>query len=101
MLPFKPRGDDRGVEALAEGLTDEVVTGLSRFSYLRVISPSSTRRYSSELADVHASEGRFVLLHDAGRTEASMDHLKRAVGLFAEIGESPERDPGIWALAAW
>jgi DNA-binding SARP family transcriptional activator/tetratricopeptide (TPR) repeat protein len=42
------------------------------------------------------------MLHDAGRPAASMDHLKRAVALFAEVGEGvPERDPGIWALAAW
>jgi tetratricopeptide (TPR) repeat protein len=42
------------------------------------------------------------LLHDAGRGEDSMAHLKRAVVLFAEIGEgAPEPDPGIWALAAW
>jgi hypothetical protein len=31
-----------------------------------------------------------------------MEHLKRAVALFAEIGDaSTEREPGIWALAAW
>jgi hypothetical protein len=31
-----------------------------------------------------------------------MVHLKRAVTLFAEVGEgAPEPDPGIWALAAW
>jgi hypothetical protein len=31
-----------------------------------------------------------------------MDHLKRAVALFAEVGEAgPEPEPGIWALAAW
>ncbi len=42
------------------------------------------------------------LLHDAGRDDLAMDHLKRAVALFAEIGEgAPERDPGIWTLAAW
>jgi hypothetical protein len=42
------------------------------------------------------------ICHDAGRTEESMEHLKRAVALFAEIGEgAPERDPGVWALAAW
>ena len=42
------------------------------------------------------------LLHDAGREEEAMAHLKRAVALFAEIGEgAPERDPGIWSLAAW
>ena len=42
------------------------------------------------------------LLHAAGREPAAMDHLKRAVALFADIGEGePEREPGIWALAAW
>lgn len=42
------------------------------------------------------------LLYEAGRTEASMEHLKRAVALFAEVGErGPEPEPGIWALAAW
>ena len=42
------------------------------------------------------------MLHDAGRADESMVHLKRAVALFAEIGEgAPERDPGIWSLAAW
>ncbi len=42
------------------------------------------------------------ICHEAGRTEESMAHLKRAVALFAEIGEgAPESDPGIWALAAW
>jgi DNA-binding SARP family transcriptional activator/tetratricopeptide (TPR) repeat protein len=42
------------------------------------------------------------VLHDAGRVDESMTHLKRAVGLFAEIGEgAPEPDPGIWTLAAW
>jgi hypothetical protein len=31
-----------------------------------------------------------------------MVHLKRAVALFAEIGEvAREPDPGIWMLAAW
>ncbi|MEA2546366.1 MAG: hypothetical protein QOI09_1639 [Chloroflexota bacterium] len=42
------------------------------------------------------------MLHDAGRSDDSMVHLKRAVTLFAEVGEgAPEPDPGIWALAAW
>jgi tetratricopeptide (TPR) repeat protein len=42
------------------------------------------------------------ICHDAGRPEESMAHLKRAVTLFAEVGEgAPEREPGIWALAAW
>ena len=42
------------------------------------------------------------ILHEAGRPDESMDHLKRAVALFAEVGEgAPEQDPGIWMLAAW
>ena len=42
------------------------------------------------------------MLHEAGRSDDSMVHLKRAVALFAEVGEgAPERDAGIWALAAW
>lgn len=42
------------------------------------------------------------MLHQAGREDDSMVHLKRAVALFAEIGEGAlEREPGIWALAAW
>ena len=42
------------------------------------------------------------ILHEAGRPDDSMTHLKRAVALFAEVGDPAlERDPGIWALAAW
>ena len=38
VLPFKSSGADASLAALADGLTEEIVTGLSRFSYLRVIS---------------------------------------------------------------
>jgi tetratricopeptide (TPR) repeat protein len=42
------------------------------------------------------------LLHDAGREDLAMEHLKRAVTLFADIGEGAgDPDPGIWTLAAW
>ncbi len=54
VLPFQHSGGDAGLAALAEGMTDDIVTGLSRFSYLRVISRTSTRRYSSGAADVRA-----------------------------------------------
>ena len=40
VLPFKYAGVDASLTGLAEGLTEEIVTGLSRFSYLRVISRS-------------------------------------------------------------
>ena len=38
--------------ALADGLTEDIVTGLSRFSYLKVIARSSTSRFASESVDV-------------------------------------------------
>jgi TolB-like protein/cytochrome c-type biogenesis protein CcmH/NrfG len=54
VLPFKYAGSNPDLKALAEGLSEEVVTGLSRFSYLRVIARGSTAKYSSESGDVRA-----------------------------------------------
>jgi len=51
-LPFRYRGTDTEIAALAEGLSEEIVTGLSRFSYLRVIARSSTLKYANEAYDV-------------------------------------------------
>jgi TolB-like protein/Tfp pilus assembly protein PilF len=52
VLPFKYADSNAEVTALAEALSDEIVTGLSRFSYLRVIARSSTLRYATGGADV-------------------------------------------------
>ena len=52
VLPFKYTGGNADLTALAEGLSEEIVTGLSRFSYLRVVSRSSTLRYVNQAADV-------------------------------------------------
>ncbi len=54
VLPFKWRGADADLEALSEGLSEDIVTGLSRFSYLRVIARSSTLHFSSDSGDVRA-----------------------------------------------
>ena len=54
VLPFKYAGSNADIAALAEGLTEEIVTGLSRFSYLRVIARSSTSLFASESGDVRA-----------------------------------------------
>ena len=55
MLPFKYSGSNADLRALAEALTEEIVTGLSRFSYLKVIARSSTSRYASESVDVRSA----------------------------------------------
>ncbi len=55
VLPFKYGGTNADIAALAEGLSEEIVTGLSRFSYLRVIARGSTLKYAGEAADVRAA----------------------------------------------
>lgn len=41
------------------------------------------------------------LLHEAGRDGEAMEHLRRAVAAFAEVGGDPaDPDPGIWMLSA-
>ena len=41
-------------------------------------------------------------LHAVGRPDEAMDHLKRAVALFAEVGGRPgELEPEIWKLVTW
>ncbi len=54
VLPFKFAGANAELKGLADGLSEEIVTGLSRFSYLRVIARGSTAKYSSESGDVRA-----------------------------------------------
>ena len=54
VLPFKYAGTSAELKALADGLSEEVVTGLSRFSYLRVIARGSTAKYSGESGDIRA-----------------------------------------------
>ena len=54
VLPFEYRGANAEITALGEGLSEDIVTGLSRFSYLRVIARSSTLRYARQERDVRA-----------------------------------------------
>jgi serine/threonine protein kinase len=55
VLPFKCIGSNAELTALAEGLSEDIVTALSRFSYLRVIARSSSSRYAHELLDVRST----------------------------------------------
>jgi eukaryotic-like serine/threonine-protein kinase len=54
VLPFTARGGDE-VMALAEGLTDDITTGLSRFSYLRVVSRVAVDRVNEPAAESRAA----------------------------------------------
>jgi len=54
VLPFKARDADPAVAALAEGLSEEIVTGLSRFRYLSVVASASAARLKEETGDERA-----------------------------------------------
>jgi TolB-like protein/Tfp pilus assembly protein PilF len=55
VLPFKYSGNVGELAALAEGLTEDILTGLSRFSYLRVIGRSSTTQLANRAVDVRSA----------------------------------------------
>ncbi len=58
VLPFTSRAGDDESSILAEGLTDDITAGLSRFSYLRVVSRASVERAKEDTTDVHAASAR-------------------------------------------
>jgi len=108
VLPFKYSGGSAELRALAEGLNEDVITGLSRFSYLRVIARGSTAKYSSETGDVRAIGeklgARFVMegsLRQAGTKLRLAVQLLDAVSgahLWAENYERTFSPEDIFAL---
>jgi TolB-like protein/tetratricopeptide (TPR) repeat protein len=94
VLPFKYSGSNIELTALGEGLTEEVITGLSRFSYLRVIARSSTAKYQSESGDVRAigkelgaryvMEGSLRLAGSKVRIAVQLVDASTGAGLWAE-----------------
>ncbi len=111
------RGDtehlERSVE-LAEGLPDPSVL-VAALNNLALASSDLERaialteralRLSSQQGDRHReaalNNNLADLLHQAGRQDESMDHLKRAVTIFAEIGSDESgMQPGVWKLVEW
>ena len=108
VLPFRYKGSEHGLEALAEGLTEEIITGLSRFSYLRVIARGSSAKYSSESGDVRAIGkqlgARYVMegnIRQAGSTiRLTVQLVDATTGahLWAEAFERTFRPDEIFAL---
>ena len=94
VLPFKHRGVSPEIEALADGISEDIVTGLSRFSYLRVMSHSSTSGVTEDTNDPRsvgrALNARYVMqgnLRQAGSAlRISVQLVEAATGahLWAE-----------------
>ena len=108
VLPFKYRGSNSDLEALADGLSEDIITGLSRFQYLRVVARSSTLRFTEETADVRSIGkelgARYVLegsLRQAGSTlRVSVQLVDTVTGahLWAESYDRPFDTEQIFAL---
>ena len=108
VLPFKYSGANAELTALAEGLSEDIVTGLSRFSYLRVISRSSTTRYVREALDVRSVGkelgARYVMdgsLRQAGtrlRIAAQLVDTNSGAHLWAETYDRPFTPESVFEL---
>ena len=108
VLPFKYRGASADLESLADGLSEDIITGLSRFQYLRVVARSSTSRLTSENADVGSIgkelNARYALdgsLRQAGSTlRVSVQLVDTVTGahLWAESYDRPFTADQIFAL---
>ncbi|HBY64113.1 MAG TPA: hypothetical protein DEH78_30185, partial [Solibacterales bacterium] len=93
VLPFKSGSTDTEVTSLADGLAEEIVTGLSRFSYLRVIGRGSTLRYAGQPTDLRTVGGelgaRYVM-------EGSLRHAGNRLRLTVQLVDTSS-GVQIWA----
>jgi TolB-like protein/tetratricopeptide (TPR) repeat protein len=94
VLPFKYAGNNADLNALADGLSEEIVTGLSRFSYLRVIARGSTK----DVAARYVIEGSLRQAGTMLRVAAQLVDLSSGTHLWAETYDRPFRTEDIFAL---
>ena len=74
VLPFKGPGGDAALEALTDGLCEDITIGLSRFAYLQVVSHTSAMAYkgrSARLRTVGQGLGARYLLEGSVRRAGS------------------------------
>ena len=93
VLPFKSAGSSADLAALAEGISEDIVTGMSKFSYLRVIARNSTARFANQAVDVRTAGkelgARYVM-------EGSVRHAGAKVRIAAQLVDA-ETGAGLWA----
>jgi len=88
---FKYRGASPDLEALAEGLAEDIVTGLSRFSYLHVVGDSHVS--GNELKARYLMEGSLRLAGSRLRVAVQLVDTSTGTHLWAETYDrtfSPE-----------
>jgi DNA-binding SARP family transcriptional activator/tetratricopeptide (TPR) repeat protein len=84
--------------ALVEAAAGDRASAIARLE----VALAACRRTEELHLEAAVENNLADLLHAGGQAEAAMDHLKRAVALFAEVGGRPgELEPEIWKLVAW
>jgi len=92
VLPFTARGGDDAT-ALAEGLTDDITTGLSRFAHLRVVPAGAAEALTLESAPRagvrYLLEGRVQGRGDAVRVTVRLIDGTTGANLWADTFDRP------------
>jgi serine/threonine protein kinase/tetratricopeptide (TPR) repeat protein len=95
VLPFKAASGDAELEALVDGLSEDVTTGLARFPYLQVIAHNSAMAYKGHAADIRTVGrelgARYVI-------EGSMRKRGRAIRVTAQLMDAVSGTQ-LWAEA--
>jgi TolB-like protein len=108
VLPFKYGGSNAEIAALADGLSEDIVAGLVRFSYLRVLARNSTLRYAHDAVDARSTGNelgaRYVIegsLRQAGsrlRIAAQLIDTSSGASLWAETYDRPFQAEAVFEL---
>ena len=91
---FKYTGSNADVSALADGLPDEIITGLSRFSYLRVLARGSAKEASAR----YRIDGSLRQAGTTLRVAAQLVDTETGSHLWADTYDRPFRAEDIFAL---
>jgi TolB-like protein/cytochrome c-type biogenesis protein CcmH/NrfG len=103
--PFKPRGADPDLEALADGLTEDVTTGLCRFSYLSVLGGTATPGKSSDSsrsgglrAARYLLDGTVRRARDTVRVSAQLVDTSTGARVWAETYDRQLAEADLFAI---
>ncbi|HEX8028174.1 MAG TPA: hypothetical protein VF491_06930, partial [Vicinamibacterales bacterium] len=102
VLPFVPRSSDDESRMLADGLTDAITSGLSRFSYIRVLPRAVVERQPRERAFKpagarYAVEGQVRKAGQAIRVTVAVVDTETATTLWTSSYDRDSKD-GTFAL---
>ena len=92
VLPFEDLSEETGQGFFADGLTEDIITGLSRFNNLRVIARNSTFQYKGQAVDVREVGEALGVRLRARRQRAPLGGL---LARHCPAARCPRRHPSV------